>query len=90
MIQKLVYGRGNERESERMQEALATLVDTHKLALPNAKLGAEEFFKKKLPYMQFFALLWERQTFSCILFNFTFSRVQPLSCEYNFSPSSFR
>lgn len=47
MIQKLVYGRGNERESERMQEALATLVDTHKLALPNAKLCAEEFFQKK-------------------------------------------
>lgn len=43
-------------ESERMQEALATLVDTHKLALPNAKLCAEEFFKKKASYMQFFAL----------------------------------
>ena len=36
-----------------MQEAFATLVDTHELALPNAKLCAEEFFKKKLPYMQF-------------------------------------
>lgn len=34
-------------ESERMQEALATLVDTHKLALPNAKLCAEEFFKNE-------------------------------------------